>query len=297
MVTTRSGSAAPEPPPGRHRSIRDVRQARRERAAEESQAPNKETQEKTEDARKEKVGTDQLTSRMLEAIHGQEQTAEYYRGIIKEALEVIREGQTIQEVVQEVRGLKVMMEKETGNKTWAQTAATTRTQTTNRNPTPKITIQLQSQEEKDHINQLSSQEIVQKMDHQDILGVKKGVQGRLHLILPSQEAKERLEKSREWTHKVGESARVVLPRYQLLVHGSPLGEAIEDIPRKINNANNRLIPGLGAQRAAWLNKKPTEGKKAAGSVILWTERAEAANQAIERGLKEAERFGGRWIAF
>ncbi|KAI1003707.1 hypothetical protein K3495_g4497 [Podosphaera aphanis] len=94
-----------------------------------------------------------------------------------------------------------------------------------------------------------------------------------------------MEQQTSWTSKLAPSAQVASPRYQVLIHNTPLSFQQENAVRlkELQKENQLYIPGMQILKAFWLKNNKQPGN-VVGSLILDIGQAEHADQAISKGI-------------
>lgn len=150
---------------------------------------------------------------------------------------------------------------------------------------PGTTIRIQDEEEKTQISKLTSEELVKKIGMKEIIGARQMVNGQVKVYYAEAVTKQIMERQKDWTQNLATTAQVASENYQVLIHGMPFSFEPESPNHLIGlqNANDAHTPGIKIQRAAWL-KKVKDSEKRAGSMIVWFEKLEHADKAINKGI-------------
>ncbi|KAI1007038.1 hypothetical protein K3495_g1184 [Podosphaera aphanis] len=146
-------------------------------------------------------------------------------------------------------------------------------------------IRIQDEEEKKTISKLTGEELVKKIGRAEIIGARKMVNGQVKVYFTGKETKEQIEINKDWTRKLAATAHIATPTFQVLVHDMPLSFEPENPEHlmRIQDANQLYTMGIRIERAAWLKKIKIPGKTA-GSLIVWFNQAENADQVISKGI-------------
>lgn len=162
--------------------------------------------------------------------------------------------------------------------TWAAVAS--------QNPPPQktaIKVYISDQQEQKEIEGLSGKEIIQKIGIQGIIGARKEKGGVLKLFTAQEQDRKRLETQKEWTVKLGKTAKVSHQQNMVIAHGMTTKFDIEGDLKRLQDQNQAVCPGLQITKAAWVNRK-TKDTKRESSLVLWIGTVEQANTVLDKGI-------------
>jgi hypothetical protein len=153
-------------------------------------------------------------------------------------------------------------------------------------PTPQRTtvkVYITDPEEQKELAGLTGKEIVTRIGKQEIVGAKADRQGVLKLFTAQEQDRKKLETQKEWTVKIGRTAKVSHQQYMVIAHGMTREfDQTKDVP-ELQKQNQIQAPGVQITKAAWVNRR-VEATKRQSSLILWVGSAEQANQILDKGL-------------
>uniref|UniRef100_A0A9Q8UTI2 Uncharacterized protein n=1 Tax=Passalora fulva TaxID=5499 RepID=A0A9Q8UTI2_PASFU len=166
-----------------------------------------------------------------------------------------------------------------GPTTWATIAS---------QPTPPqstvLRVHITDQKEKEEIGKMTGREIVEKIGVKGIVGARADNKG-VKLFTAHVQDKKALEINKEWTLKIGSTAKVSHQQYMVIAHGVPRTFDTQRDTPNLQRQNQVTAPGLQITKTAWVKKKIEEGKRAS-SLILWVATPEQANKVLDQGFTD-----------
>ena len=263
--------------------------------------PRENVEKRVVDVDKTPPDTVKSLQKWKQILKGEELSSRAFLRIIEEAIEVVENLQqvkvshppnsktnrgeeypTMAKILQEIQTIKATISQTQGptlskGQSWANIAS--------KPEVPGTTIRIQDEEEKREISKLSSEELVKKIGMKEIIGARQMVNGQVKVYYAEAVTKQIMERQKDWTQKLATTAQVASENYQVLVHGMPFSFEPENPNHLIDlqNANDAHTPGIKIQRAVWL-KKVKDSEKRAGSMIVWFEKPEHADKAINKGI-------------
>ena len=171
------------------------------------------------------------------------------------------------------------------------------------NPAPeprKIIVRISDEQEKQRVNELSTKEIVQKVNEgrvdNQVIAARKLPSGEIALYTEDKEARTGLKENTTWAKALSSEAQVKTRTYEVLLKSWVVEETggEERLAKELEEENKRAIPSLRIVHLRWLKKNPAKGTY--GHIVAELDCPETANQVLHRGLvhnmelKSAVRF-------
>ena len=152
-------------------------------------------------------------------------------------------------------------------------------------PTQKTTVQvyITDQEEQRALEQMTGRQIVEKIGLREVVGAKASSKGVLKLFTAQEADRRKLEATKEWTLKIGKTAKVSAQRYMVIAHGMKRTFKPETDTIHLQSQNQNTCPGIQIAKTAWIKRQTDETKKES-SLIVWINTAEQANMLLDQGL-------------
>lgn len=147
------------------------------------------------------------------------------------------------------------------------------------------TLRIQNEEEKKKISKLSSEDVVASFGMKKIIGADSMTNRQMKIFFMGDETRRIMEKQREQTQKLAQTAHILNRSYQDLIHHMPLtfdSENLEYI-RELQLTKILHKEGFSIQKASWLKKSKFLGK-ISSSLIIWFENTDQVDNVITKCL-------------